>query len=124
MLNPLTLPKDELLLRGALAFSFLYPAIHALFDPYAWIGYFPGFLISFAGSHGELMLHAWGVVEVVLALLVLFGRRIFVPSVLMALALAAVIAFNPSQFPILFRDVSIALIAVVLALKHAPHGNA
>ena len=116
MLNPLRLPLPELLLRIGLAFSFLYPALHALSDPYAWIGYFPSALVTFVPVHEEVLLHIWGAVEVVLAVWVLFGKRILIPCVAMAIALTAVILANLSQFVILFRDVAIALMAIVLAL--------
>ena len=125
MLNPLRLPLPGLLMRLAVAFAFLYPAAAAWFDPYSWIGYFPGFLLSLAGSNEELLLHAWGAIEVLLALWVLFAVRVYIPSILMALALLAVVVVNPGQFPILFRDISIALAALSLALvnwqKTRPH---
>lgn len=121
--NPLHLPAPELLLRAGLAISFLYPALHALTDPYAWVGYFPPFLLSLAGEHTILMLHVWGAIEVVLALWVLFARNVFIPSTIMAVALMAVVIANPAQFPILFRDVTIALAAGALAWMHRPkHG--
>lgn len=123
MINPLHLPAPELLLRVALAVSFVYPALHALTDPYAWIGYFPPILLSAAGEHTILMLHAWGAIEVLLVLWVLFGKKVFVPSAVMAFALFAVVVANPGQFPILFRDISIALAAIALAWMHRPsHG--
>jgi hypothetical protein len=115
MVNPLRLPLPGLLMRLAVAFSFVYPAVAALFDPYAWIGYFPGFLLTLAGGHDMLLLHAWGALEIALALWVLFAKKVYVPSVIMAVLLALVVLFNPGQFPILFRDVSIALAALSLA---------
>ncbi len=111
---------SELLLRIALALAFLYPPISALSDPYSWIGYFPSFLTDLAGSNAVLMLHAFGVVEAAIALWILFGKRIFIPSSIAALMLLAIIAFNFPQFPILFRDVSIALAALALAWMHRP----
>lgn len=124
MTNPLRLPLPGLLMRLAVAFAFVYPAIAAWFDPYSWIGYFPGFLLDLAGSNPEIMLHAWGALEILLALWVLFGTRVYVPSVIMAIALCAVVIANPGQFPILFRDVSIVLAALSLALVNKrKHGN-
>lgn len=111
-------------MRLAVAFSFVYPAVAAYFDPYAWIGYFPGFLLALAGGHDLILLHAWGVFEILLALWVLFGTRVYVPALIMAAALVAVVVANPGQFPILFRDLSIALAAVSLALVNKKkHGN-
>ncbi|MES2668728.1 MAG: hypothetical protein V4644_03515 [Patescibacteria group bacterium] len=129
MLNPLHLPAPELLLRIALALSFVYPALAALLDPYSWIGYFPSAVVSLAGGNDMLLLHAWGAFEVLLSAWVLFGKRIFVPSVVMTVALVLVVVANPAQFPILFRDLSIALAGGALAWMHRPgsssiHGTA
>lgn len=103
-------------MRIAVAFAFLYPAVDAWFNPYSWIGYFPGFILDLAGNNTELLLHGWGVLEIVLALWVLFGVRVFIPSIIMAAALIVVVVANPGQFPILFRDISIALAALSLAV--------
>lgn len=116
MLNPLTLPLPGLLMRLAVAFAFIYPAVDAWFNPDSWIGYFPGFVLDLAGSNTELLLHGWGALEIALALWVLFGVQIFIPSIIMAAAFIMVVVVNPGQFPILFRDISIALAALSLAI--------
>lgn len=116
MVNPLSLPLPGLLMRLAVAFAFLYPAVDAWFNPDSWIGYFPGFILDLAGSNTELLLHGWGVLEIMLAFWVLFGVRVFIPSIIMAAALIMVVVANPGQFPILFRDISIALAALSLAV--------
>ena len=121
MQNPLALPVPELLLRGALSFSFLYPAVHALIDPYAWVGYIPGFVLATLPISEVSVLHAWGVLEAALALWVLFGRNVFVPALVMGAALLAVVALNLGQFTILFRDLPIAAIAFALAWMHRRH---
>ncbi len=115
MINPLTLPLPGLLMRLAVVISFVYPAVAALFDPYAWLGYFPGFLLSLAGAHELLLLHAWGIFEIALALWVLFATRVYIPSIIMAALLMAVVLLNLPQFDVLFRDISIALAALSLA---------
>ena len=128
MENPFRLPLPGLLMRLAVAFSFAYPAVSAWFDPDAWIGYFPGFMLDLAGSNPDILLHAWGAFEILLALWILLGRKIYVPSAIAALALIAVVVANPGQFPVLFRDLSIALAAASLALinykKYGPGQNA
>lgn len=116
MINPFRLPLPGLLMRLAVAFSFIYPAVSAWFDPYAWIGYFPAFALNSAGNNAELLLHAWGALEILLALWVLFAVRVYIPSIIMAALLMAVVIVNPAQFPILFRDISIALAALSLAV--------
>src|SRR3989344_3386681 len=120
----LALPRSELLLRVAVAFSFLYPPLSALSDPDSWIGYFPPFLLDIAGTNDVLLLHTFGIVEIVIALWLLFGKRVFVPSTLATLMLAAIVLVNPVQFSILFRDVSIALAAAALAfMEYGKNGT-
>lgn len=109
----------ELLLRLALALSFLYPAINALFDPYSWIGYFPAFLNDLASPHQLLLLHSFGFLEVVLATWVLVGKRVRIPALIMTLMLVAIVAVNSAQFVVLFRDLAIALAALALAFYPA-----
>lgn len=116
------LPLSELLLRAGIAFSFLYPPLAALQDPDSWLGYFPAFILSL-GIEPLLLLHAFGIVEVVLALWILFGKRPFIPSLIAAALLLAIVMCNGVQFPILFRDISIALMALSLAALHRPYGN-
>ena len=118
----LSRPLPELLLRLGVAFSFLYPALSALSDPYSWLGYFPGFILSL-GIEPLILLHVFGAVEVVLALWILLGKNIFIPSLATVVMLLAIVLFNLSQFPILFRDVSIALMAIALMYMHHPYGN-
>jgi len=108
-----------LLLRVGAAFAFIYPPISALVgDPYTWIGYFPSFTRGFIDE--VVMLHMFGVVEVGIGLWILSGYKIFVPALLATALLLGIVVFNPSEFPILFRDLSIAALTFALALMHAP----
>ena len=109
-----------LALRCALAFSLAYPALSALQNPYAWIGYFPPFVLSSAASFGIssiALLHTFGATEVVLALWILSGQKVLIPTLISATMLAGIILFNLSQFDILFRDISILIIALVVARR-------
>ena len=111
------LSPSEQLLRLALAFSFLYPAVSAVLDPYSWVGYFPTFLSDAIAPHQVILLHTFGVVEVVLALWILGGRRVRVPALLMAAMLIAIVLANPAQLSVLFRDLALALAAGALAMR-------
>lgn len=115
---------SEGLLRIAVAFAFLYPSIDALFDPASWLGYFPGIvtqafhIVSIPLKLSDMvLLHGFGILEVLLALWVLFGKRVRIPALLMALILFIIVGFNldASNFSVLFRDVSIAFAALALA---------
>jgi uncharacterized membrane protein YphA (DoxX/SURF4 family) len=108
----------NLVLRAGLAFAFLYPPLNAIADPVSWISYFPHFMRGFVPD--MVLLHAFGVIEVVIALWILSGWRIFWPSCVALLMLLAIVFFDSFDFQILFRDVSIASIALALALQNLP----
>ncbi len=101
-------------LRVGAAFAFLYPPINALVDPYSWIGYFPFFVKGYVPD--EVLLHAFGAVEIVLALWILSGWRIFWPSVAATAMLLGIVVFNPANFQVLFRDLSIAAMTFSLVV--------
>lgn len=107
--------RTSLLLRIGVAFAFVYPAVAAYLDPFAWIGYFPSFLRDLAGNDA-LLLHAFGLSELVIAVWLVFGRRHFVPSLLAALYLGAIVILNTGQMDVVFRDISILLAALAIAL--------
>jgi len=107
----------KLLLRIGVAFAFIYPAVSAYFEPLSWIGFFPGFLRDVFPSE-TLLLHLFGISEVVIALWILIGRNIFIPSALGAIYLFGIVIFNLPSLDIVFRDISIMLMAVVLAVLH------
>ncbi len=103
-------------LRIGLAFAFLYPPLAALSDPDSWLGYFPNFLLDAAFGNELALLHAFGIVEVAIALWLITGWRIRIPAGIAALMLVAIVIFNIPSFPVLFRDLSIAAMAIALLL--------
>ncbi len=105
-------------LRVGLAFAFLYPPLNALVDPNSWIGYFPWFTRGIVPD--EVLLHAFGVVEAIIALWLLSGWRIFIPSILATAMLVGIVVFNIPNFQVVFRDLSIAAMSLALALKSWP----
>lgn len=107
--------RAELLLRFGVAFAFLYPPVAAYLDPFSWIGFFPQFLRDTVGND-TLLLHSFGVFEIVVALWILFGKNISIPSLLAAATVAGIIVFNWSAMDIVFRDVSILTMALALAV--------
>ena len=110
-------------MRAGVAFAFLYPPYAALGDPVSWLGYFPPFVLASAASFGVaplVLLHAFGALEVMLALWILSGRHIWLPSLTCTVLLAAIIAFGHNDFEVLFRDVSIATAALSLAIVNWP----
>lgn len=104
----------HLVLRIGVAIAFLYPPIDAIFHPNDWIGYFPQFITALP-LDSMVILHTFGILEVVIALWILSGKNIRIPAVLATLMLLAIVTFNAAQFAILFRDLSIAAMALALA---------
>ncbi|MFI5260495.1 MAG: hypothetical protein ACHQU0_01735 [Candidatus Paceibacteria bacterium] len=102
-------------LRVGAAFAFLYPPIKAISDPISWIGYFPRFITSLPVDP-LILLHGFGIIEVILALWVLSGKHIRIPAVLMTLMLLGIVGFNLGDMDLLFRDISIACMTLALAL--------
>ncbi|MEK7505843.1 MAG: hypothetical protein AAB597_03035 [Patescibacteria group bacterium] len=109
------------LLRLGVAFAFLYPAIAAVFDPFSWIGYFPEFMKGYVSD--TLLLHAFGFSEAVLALWILSGKKIFIPSVLTSLYLALIVLLNIGQMDVIFRDISILAMSLALAAMSYPNNQ-
>lgn len=106
-----------LVMRIGVAFAFLYPAISAYFEPYTWIGYFPEFIKGYVPD--LVLLHAFGAVEIIIALWILSGFKIYWPSLVATAMLLSIVLFNLHEFPILFRDLSIAALALALVLMNA-----
>ncbi|MBI3572277.1 DoxX family membrane protein [Candidatus Kaiserbacteria bacterium] len=109
----------HLALRLGVAFAFFYPPIAALSDPTSWAAYFPSF-VHMLPINATILLHAFGIVEVIIALWILSGWRIRIPAVIATLVLLAIVVFNANQFAVLFRDLSIAAMALALALWPSP----
>ena len=105
----------NLILRIGVAFAFLYPPYAALGDPISWFSYFPAFIQALPIPH-EVILHGFGLVEVVIAVWILSGKKVLIPSVLATIMLAAIVAFNLSLFDVVFRDLAIACMSASLAL--------
>jgi uncharacterized membrane protein YphA (DoxX/SURF4 family) len=105
------------LLRAGVAFAFLYPPLNAIGDPNSWIGYFPSFVHGYVPD--EVLLHTFGVIEVIIALWILSGWKIFWPCCIAAAMLVAIVVFNLPQLQVLFRDLAIAMAALALAFLPA-----
>jgi len=112
--------KIHVLLRAALAFSFIYPPISAFLNPYAWVGYFPTFLTTLPIDQ-LVLLHVFGVFEIMLAIWILSGKHMRIAASIAAATLAVIVLFNLSQLDVLFRDIPILMIAIALVYTHPKH---
>ena len=113
--------KVEWLLRIGVAFAFIYPAVRALFNPFAWVGYFPMFVGDMISL--GVALYIIGAIEIIIALWILFGKNIFIPSSIATVFLLVIVVFNWSQIDVLFRDIPIAAMSLILVLKHFPKNS-
>ena|SRR3989344_5716041 len=105
----------SLLLRIGIAFSFIYVAFSAYFNPTNWIGFIPDFAtLGLMSKAVFLKIHVF--IDLALGLWLLSGRKTLYASVISALFLASIILFNLGSLDILYRDVSILLSAVALAV--------
>lgn len=108
--------RAEYILRIGLAFSFIYAALGGFLEPTNWIGYFPSFLKDIIPDATLLVL--WGIFELVIAIWILFGKKIFLPALIAGLSIVGVVVFNWGARDIVFRDISIAAMAFALVLLH------
>ena len=112
----------SLLLRLALAFAFLYPAYGFWKHADAWIGYIPAFvknatILTHIGVSQDVLLLLIAVFHVAIAIWILSGWRILIPSCVIALFLLSIVYFNQNQLDVLFRDISLAFVALALAFS-------
>ena len=84
-------------------------------DRFTWIGYLPHAVRGFVPD--LVLLHSFGALEVGIALWILSGKKIFLPSLLATAILLVIVGLNLQDFQIIFRDVSIAAISAALALQ-------
>lgn len=100
----------SLLLRLGLAFGFIYVGISSFLKPQAWIGFLPGFL----RSEGFLFVHA--IFVILLGAWLIYGKKTFYSAIVSAVFLFLIVIFNLGALDIIFRDVSILLAAIALAV--------
>lgn len=105
-----------LLLRIALAFAFLYLAYGFWSSPNDWVGYIPAFVRDIGLSQGVLLMVIAGI-HLIIGLWILSGWKIFLPSLVATVMLGTIVYFNQNQLDILFRDISLALVALALAFS-------
>ena len=104
----------SLLLRLGLAFVFSYAAISALVLPDAWIGFYPEWMRSLVPD--TMLLYFHSAAEIVLALWLISGKKVFYAAFLSGLWILGIILGTLGAFLITFRDVAILLSAVALAV--------
>ena len=105
----------NILLRTSISFAFIYVAIATIIDQASWVSYAPSFIRNVFPE--SLLIGALAIGHSLLGVWILSGWRIFWPTLLAGLYLISLVGFNLSQIDILFRDISLALVAFALALQ-------
>lgn len=106
--------KAHIILKLGVAFAFLYSAVSSLVDPSAWIGFAPQWIEIVLPK--ELFLMFFSLFEIALAGALLILKRPFYPAILAAATLFGIVLFNIGALDIVFRDISIGLAALALAM--------
>lgn len=103
-------------LRISLAFAFLYPAISGFISPVKWIGYLPSFIADISFLTPAISLMIMEIIQIIVALWLLFGKNPYYPGILASLLLAGIIVFNLNLFEIVFRDIALLLVSIALVI--------
>ena len=111
--------RGILFLRLALAFTFAYAAIGAFFQPTNWVVYLPPFL----GDRAMLVLQLTGLAQIVLAIWLIWGKRLFWAASLSTLMLFGITAANFALMDIVSREVGPCLAALGLMARSCPWPN-
>ena len=109
--------KDALvsfILRAGLAVVFFYAAVAAFLDPTSWIGFIPPWLRKIIPTGTFLVMHS--IYQLILGFWLLSNKKTFYAAVLSAFTILAIISFNIGALDIVFRDITILLSAVALAV--------
>lgn len=106
------------LLRIGIAFSFLYPAIDSLFNSDTWVGFFPNWLLSISPVDVIVLATIFSVIEIFIAVGILLMPKPTLPTLTAIIVLGAIIVFNWSALDIVFRDISILIMAIALIVLH------
>lgn len=109
--------KDALIsfiLRVGLAVVFFYAAVAAFLDPLSWIGFIPLWMRNIIPE--SIFLAAFSIYQLVLGLWLLSNKRIYYAAFLSVITMLAIIFFDIGALDIVFRDITILLSAIALAV--------
>lgn len=107
--------KALFVLRLAIAFTFIYAGVSGFINPGNWVGFLPSWA-SIPGLTTEQILIVWNIIEILLGGWILFGKKIFIPSVIATVLLLGITVTNFAQIEVLFRDLALGLAALSLSI--------
>lgn len=95
----------SLLIRIGLAFVFTYAAISGFMHPETYLFYMPSFLRE--TPYAELILHVFGIYEILLSLWLLSGKLRRYAALLATITIFAITFANLASFQVVFRNIAI-----------------
>ncbi len=102
------------LLRTGLAVLFLYSGISSLFEPEAWIGFIPSFILSIIP--GDIALLFVSILEILLFLWLVSGIMTYEAAAVSATALFLIVIFNLDELNFVFKDFAMIFAAISLCV--------
>jgi len=111
--------KVSLLLRIALALTFLYAAVLPYFHILDWISTFPNFITNTLSTTAILSISA--LFHVIIALWIVSGFRIFIPNILLILTLLISFVWSGFSIDMLMNIIPSLAAAFALSIMYFPH---
>jgi len=111
-------------MRAGLAFSFAYAGIGGFLHPENWIGWFPLWTRNILPLGDRALLGTFGVIEILLALWLLSGKKLCWSALISGILLIGITAVNLTSMDIVFRDIALGLVAFGLALSRKESATA
>ncbi len=106
--------EEDLLLRLALGVPIIWAGARSILNPTDWIGFVPGWVETVVAKEIFLTAHGYG--EVILGVLLLSGFAPLIISLLAFLDVSSILVFYGVD-DITFRDVGLAIVAIVLFVR-------
>ncbi len=107
------------ILRASLAITFIYAAIAAFLHPSDWVIFFPNILRN--NIKDTILIDWWALFQITLSVWLLYGKRIFLPSLVSGLTVTAIILVNISTPDVVFQDIPALAAALSLSIIHFPN---
>ena len=101
-----------LILRWGIAFVFFYAAIASLASPEGWLAFVPSFVAAIIPQ--KVFLTGFALYELVLAGMLLLGRKLYWVSLLSTATLSAIVVVDFFVIDIVFRDIGLAFASLAL----------
>lgn len=108
--------KEDWILRVAISFSVLWAGVRGIMNPTDWVGFVPDFISNFIDPEIFLIAHGFVWILVAAGLIAGFWRPFL--SFVAFSGLTAILIFNGIN-DITFRDVGLALAALILFAREA-----